>query len=323
MLPYINYTEAKINYSRIHNIDFLYRPQDLNTMEPMHPYYYKVYALLNLMTNNRTNVKKEVDWIVFIDADAYISEFRIPLHSLIYTAQEWAMTFGDNIPCEFISQDSKIVVNTGFWMVRNSSKALEFVREWIEEIESPWNDVLWTDEQGCLQNLILKKAINLTDNKIVYHNQCWRDGIKLQRNICWGRYMKQINLPPETRKIGPFCILPREDGIPTRHHSRESVKYMGELVYHKKGLSREVIERSSVLDYDHVKQKIIFPDGLVVKHTIGHKSKRALYLIENQTFRQFPDFNTFAKMGYDIDLIVYLDGTAFNQLPLGLPLPAI
>lgn len=271
---------------------------------------------------NGTRSTKLADWIVFSDADAFVAEYHIPLYHLIDVAEKWAATFNDGIRCEFIAQDTEFQVNTGVWYFRNSSTSIEILNTWIDEIHSPLNDIKWTDEQGCLANIILKYAINITGNKIVYHDECWREGVFLSRYRCWVRFMNSINFPFGRRKIGHFCLLP-PFGVPKRFHSKDAGLYhRGELFRHAHGIDGYTMSHSSSLRYDYEHKKIIFPDGLLVKKTVIPQF-RQLYLIMNQTLRIFPDIRTFAKMGYDTDDLVYLDEETFESFPIGEKLPLL
>jgi hypothetical protein len=59
-------------------------------------------------------------------------------------------------------------------------------------------------------------------------------------------------------------------------------------------------------------------NGQVVKG-----SKNAIYLIERNTKRFFPDFNTFVKMGYNLTVIQKVNDKLLEELPLGDPIKPI
>ena len=52
-------------------------------------------------------------------------------------------------------------------------------------------------------------------------------------------------------------------------------------------------------------------------------NRNALFLIENGARRQFPDFFTFDKMGFNVSGILKIKDDALNSIPLGRQIVAI
>lgn len=59
-------------------------------------------------------------------------------------------------------------------------------------------------------------------------------------------------------------------------------------------------------------------EGSVIKGT-----RNALFLVQNGRKRMFPDFNTFAKMGFNMSSILKVSNSDLESLPMGPALPAI
>jgi hypothetical protein len=163
-----NFTHNKANYSHHHHYSFTYRLDDMNVAWLMHGSnstdngvcIARIVAVVNMMTSNHTSASLSADWIVYLDADALIGEYEQPISLLVDAANQWAEEkYHDNIPCEFIVQDSEIIANSGAWLVKNSTWGLQFMTLWLEETQTELYRryaPAWFFDQGALQNLIIK-----------------------------------------------------------------------------------------------------------------------------------------------------------------------
>ncbi len=177
---YTNYTKAKSAYSQQHGYDFLYKPEDFNFHPDIHPNLYRIHAALSLLQGTSMYTGPSADWIVYIDADAFFAEREIPLSVFLEAATEHynkpldraldskksnttasddtnhQIAIIDTAPCQFLTQDYQHGVNSGFWLLRNSTWAVHFLQEWLAEHKKGEHYKLnWVFDQGPLQNLIL------------------------------------------------------------------------------------------------------------------------------------------------------------------------
>ena len=71
----------------------------------------------------------------------------------------------------------------------------------------------------------------------------------------------------------------------------------------------------------------IFPFGANYPSRISGQllkaSMNSIYLIQDGLRREFPNLNTFLKMGYDLDKISVVKENDLEQIPIGLPLPTL
>lgn len=170
---YAQYLEINRNYSVRHGYRFLYAPEDLGMIgmrrNMVAAHYNRIYAARNLLhgrfrasassttpstpstslTQTTATTTTPAEWLVYIDADAFIAE-TMPLSVLTQLAAERYEG------CEFIAQDYPHIVNSGFWLLKNTSWAREFVENWMRESEKELADgFVWVSDQGPLQNSIL------------------------------------------------------------------------------------------------------------------------------------------------------------------------
>jgi hypothetical protein len=158
----INYTTSKLEYTQSFGYNFLYNLSDfnLNTKElSHHSTAYRIYAADRLLSGRSKYAGPIVDWIVYIDSDAFIAEQYSPMTVLIDAAESFNKSVSKkNASCQFVTQDAHGFVNSGFWMIRNSSYALDFIHEWeksFEFSESHGFVLAWLHDQGALLNTFL------------------------------------------------------------------------------------------------------------------------------------------------------------------------
>ena len=181
---YESFCEAKRNYSSIHGY---YYENDINKLKSenitsIHPTDLKILAIDYLLSGNSTSIPKpslindNKTWFVFLDGDAIVGEKRIPLSFYTKTAMNFTKsvqkTIGGGEECHFIAQTDGTAINSGFWMIRNSTWSRDFVSDWKDSYfnleVARWQHVLpnnetvlnpnagWTHDQGALMNTILR-----------------------------------------------------------------------------------------------------------------------------------------------------------------------
>jgi hypothetical protein len=134
----INYTTSKLEYAESFGYTFLHKLSDfdLNTKElSYHSTAHRIYAADRLLSGRSKYAGPIVDWIVYIDSDAFTAEQYSPMTVLTDAAESSNKKLSkENSSCQFVAQDSHGFVNSGFWMIRNSSYALDFIHRWEKHL---------------------------------------------------------------------------------------------------------------------------------------------------------------------------------------------
>jgi hypothetical protein len=169
---YTHYQQPTKRYAQLHNYTFLFHP---NTFTYEHfrlrgksitPHYYRIYAALQLLRQevkhyNSNNTMPNIDWLVYIDSDAFITESNLPLEAIIHAVesfQESSISTDSKEHCHFIAQEHGAIINSGFFFLRNSPWSIQLLERWIQECEKagkPHRTMRWVWDQGPLQNAIL------------------------------------------------------------------------------------------------------------------------------------------------------------------------
>jgi hypothetical protein len=160
MFPTAQYAK-RFNYSYLpHPNTFNYEHERLRG-HPPESHYYRIFAALQLMRNASSGYSgPPIDWLVYLDADAFIAEPNLPLEAIVDAAAQFAKhRHSDSDECHFITQEHGAIVNSGFFLVRNSEWSIKFFERWLAEGEKPDLDtsikIRWVWDQGPLQNAIL------------------------------------------------------------------------------------------------------------------------------------------------------------------------
>jgi hypothetical protein len=180
--------------------------------------------------------------------------------------------------CHFIAQDHGMIVNSGFFLLRNSTWSLNFLERWINECKKAGKrhkTVHWVWDQGPLQSALLYVRIFYLSIHAVSHNlffqqeatlvrgkeydgKCWKEADDDAANRCWNNEMiNLIGAPSEYRKIGKICLLPHHQGIPLLHHLHNDCR-PGNLVCHRKGISdNDILSQQAVMSGYNLSHKAI------------------------------------------------------------------
>lgn len=160
---FADYIDINQKYCNVHGYPFVYGMQNLGLVDMdrklTDPHFNRIYAALNLLKGRSKYSGPPVDWIVYIDTDAFISEPEIPLSVPIRLAEEYFshVVPKDRLPCQFIAQDHRNLVSSGFWILRNSTWSIQFIERWLKEAERLQSDQgIWAKEQGPLMHSILR-----------------------------------------------------------------------------------------------------------------------------------------------------------------------
>lgn len=248
-MVFMNYTQNIREYSRMHGYTYD-TPSNDSFDSNHHPTAYRMYKAYNYLIGNyslqdTTQQQIHHDWIVYLDTDIFIAEKSIPLTVIVDAANKYLNQSND---CHFIAQDGRTIVNSGFWMIRNSTQSLMFIKNWIREFElaeSIHGINSWNYDQGALSQMILHYVASMTNN--TYHSVDCADKPH-KANKCYDKTLSLMGAPYMHRKIGNLCLIPPV-GVPYQFHTHKDYK-TGELVYHMKGVNASVINRPGLLDFN-------------------------------------------------------------------------
>jgi hypothetical protein len=220
---------------------------------------------IRLTDNSSFILDEPVDWFVFIDADAFLSELQFPLSELV----RLATMIPDNISkeptrCEFIAQDHMHIINSGVWMIRNSSWSKHFVSLWMQNFVK---NKAWIGDQGPLQDVVLSLAANYTHSPTPYDESCAALGARnllAEANYCYRDKMNnEYNLRFHSRKFDNFCLVP-PTGFPFRFHIHQEFK-RGDLVNHHKKMSSRDFEFRGVSIFNYTNCLLSFVPGTLIR----------------------------------------------------------
>ena len=288
----LSYTEAKTEYAQrfgyqfVHNISYFH----IN-VSAHHPTSLRIYALDALLMGTSDYEGPKIKWIVYIDSDAFVAEQFSPLSVLVDASDRFRLTFPmDDRPCHVISQDSHGFVNSGFWMIKNTSFARNFIATWKDSFEySERNGYLhaWLEDQGALLNAMLHVAANDTGHS--YNNDCFERPTNHRSNLCFNDKLTSWSFPQGRRKFSHICLLP-EIGVPFQHHTHYLLG-PGEMIWHKKGLSRIDMTNSGYFYYNFTNKKQFLRNNTLLKK-FGWMHKRIYVYLDDHKKHAIPNLDT-------------------------------
>ena len=338
-----NYTQTKKDYAQRFGYQFVSNLSYFHiNISAHHPTSLRIYALDALLSGTSDYDGPEMEWIVYLDSDAFVAEQYSPLSVLVDAGERFRWTFPhDNRSCHFITQDCHGFVNSGFWMIKNTTFARNFVRLWKESFEySERNGYLhaWLEDQGALLNAMLFVAAN--DSGQMYNNDCFDRPTNHRSNMCFSEKMTTWLYPQGRRKFAHICLLP-EIGVPFQHHTHY-VLAPGEMIWHKKGLMLSDMIHSGYFKYNHTTHTQILRNATFLKQYGWWHKRIYLYLEDDQRKHLIPNldtmeylraiktmsFNQTAKNVSMIQLrymnnIVSLSSEEFDKIPEGEPIRSV
>lgn len=311
------FTAAKVDYAQYHGYEFILFAEKEKNIDNS-AFYSRIHSAKKLLLGKGLgDISVHADWIVYFDADAIFAEKKIPLTAILDIAENFAESFKSfsNTSCEFIAQDDGDVpeVNSGFWMVKNTTWGLEFIEAWIKETITV-NDQHWDFDQGPLLSTILHFAAK--QEGTTYDNRCWHDKNYSMRNVCWYKVMHQYGYKEYNKKIDKICLIPNQYGVPFRFHSHNGVRKHTEFLLHAHvdDKSKDIDKiYPGVLDYSSEDKRIIYPEGMLVKTVADNW----VYIIEKGERRGFLSGASFLGRGYQWEDIVLMHPYALDRIPRG------
>ncbi len=168
-LASFTYVYPTAQYAKRYNYSFLSHPDTFDYERfrlkghPILPHFLRIFAALQLMRKEVSSFHgPPIDWIVYMDTDAFIAEPDLPLEAIVDAAETFKASVVNNKSepadnCQFIAQEHGAIVNSGFFFLKNSEWGIQFMERWIEECEKAWTrkHIGWSRDQGPLQNVIL------------------------------------------------------------------------------------------------------------------------------------------------------------------------
>lgn len=289
----LNYTQTKIDYARRFGYQFISNLSYFHINNSAHhPTSLRIYALESLLSGRSDYDGPPMDWIVYLDSDAFVAEQYSPLTVLVDAGERFQKTFPhDNRSCHFITQDCHGFVNSGFWMIKNTSFTRNFVRLWKESFEySERNGYLhaWLEDQGALLNAMLFVAAN--DSGKMYNNDCFDRPTNHRSNMCFNEKMTAWLYPQGRRKFAHVCLLP-EIGVPFQHHTHY-VLGPGEMIWHKKGLTLSDMNHSGYFKYNHTSHTQTLRNATFLKQYGWRDNRIYLYLENDHSKHLIPNLDT-------------------------------
>jgi len=131
---YAQYTCKNVeNYCKCHQYDFITRNNSLD--KSRHPAWSKIKLL-------QKNIQK-YDWLMWIDADAIITNYNIKIEDLIDEDYEMIISKEDGDKKYFNT------INSGVFLVKNTNWIINFLAFWYDT----QNPNCWCWEQAVLNNL--------------------------------------------------------------------------------------------------------------------------------------------------------------------------
>lgn len=242
----------------------------------------------------------------------------------------------DNNDCSFILQDSKMTLNSGFWLIRNSSKGRDLLEGWINNFEYHESKISlkWNHEQGALNNYVLQLAsaerLKIDNSTHNYTYECNYFGRSGQMNACFQKYMSEFNYEYGKRFINGICMIP-PTGIPNSFHLQYQ-ESPGLFTYHCKindkskcnkvnQLNKSWKKYSTYLRYDKTLKKI-----KLYNNTFVSKDARIFWLFSNNELHYIPNMDTFNYLNKNVidkerARIVIVDETYINSIKIGSDVP--
>ncbi len=148
--------------------------------------------------------------------------------------------------------------------------------------------------------------------------------VTLQQGVCFSP-----PLPHTEHDVCRFQSRENEDDYFEEMHSFEMMQWDKGGVQSHEGILRMHKERNKrIAQCNHTfppeelatLMTPIFPDGRLIGCRCTGKS---IWKIQNDTVRQFPDWDTFVKMGYDVNQISEVTRRVFLTYRMGRPLPSL
>jgi hypothetical protein len=234
----------KKEYAALHSYAIEYIDESMNTNR--NPYWSKLLFIKSIL--------HKYNWVFWIDADAYITNYSILLENLI-----------DNNYDLIISQD-EFAINSGVFLIKNSPESFHMLEQsyFLKEFENHrWTDnaamirciapatPLWDEENvdttdfskklservSWHKNRYLKIKTKIIDQKLInsYHGFCirncvWSEGDFVSHSAGWS-YLKSSQYP----SLKDFLLVDRNRSSLQISHRNQFGKLFNHLGYSRRG----------------------------------------------------------------------------------------
>ena len=241
---------AKEEYAKFHEYAYMGNIDDFQLTANQtrdKPHIFAVEAAKNLMEGifiaPSGYVGKEDNWLVYMDTDMAPAEFPTPIEFILALAyKDYELKGGfdsskhNNLikeinnktyPMFFVAQDYNLIINSGFWMLRNCTQSRLLVQTWLDDFYTlevlqktanhPGWDGDWVQDQGPLMNAVMKHYSNEGNLKYgpdKYAYQCFMDYPNaFLANHCYHNTMHGWNYDFNSRSAFGIELLP-DIGVP-------------------------------------------------------------------------------------------------------------
>ena len=149
----------------------------------------------------------QFDWLLYLDLDAIVMNTSWPIQDLIQSFE-----VRHNTSCFFVAQDDSEELNSGAFVVRQSSDALQFVRMWLNEWATRQSNA-WVLDQGPLMSTVLRwYHMHDPQRYPLDEDGCWNEKDQFKKNECAFRVLSEDwGLPLGHRSRFGVCLLSPED----------------------------------------------------------------------------------------------------------------
>ena len=149
-------------------------------------------------------------YVMFADMDVFVADQSLTVDSIVAMATaEYGKAAsgprgGGARQCDFIAQDSDHVVNSGWWIVRNTAWSRDFIQLWRTQVETGYT---WMYDQGGLQNALLHTAARSVG--ATYANECLQPNPDAHlMNLCYRDRMAKFGFAHGARFFDRVCLVP-------------------------------------------------------------------------------------------------------------------
>ena len=183
-------------------------PEALKSAEIVAKYSRRILVAQKLMLD------RSARFLMFADMDVFIADQSVSVDAIVALAQaayarqplsSSSSSTAAGRQCDFIAQDSDHVVNSGWWIVRNTEWSRDFIALWRTQVETGYT---WMYDQGGLQNALLYVAAKRA-GRAAYANECLKPNPDAHAmNLCYRKTLASYGFPHGQRFFDRICLIP-------------------------------------------------------------------------------------------------------------------
>ena len=183
-------------------------PEALKSAEIVAKYSRRILVAQKLMLD------RSARFLMFADMDVFVADQSVSVDAIVALAEaayarqppsSSAAATAAGRQCDFIAQDSDHVVNSGWWIVRNTEWSCDFIALWRTQVETGYT---WMYDQGGLQNALLHVAAKMA-GRVAYANECLVPNPDAHAmNLCYRKTLASYGFPHGQRFFDRICLIP-------------------------------------------------------------------------------------------------------------------